>query len=234
MLLSTLVVLSLTQPSAPGSLEADGGTGAPAQADSIAESDGGVGWSAAPPPSPAESRRQFGTLGVLRPRTLRAPVSVAVLTEAGVQPMSLLGAELSARLGGERCSLLVSSWTILPTTLAVSDTSSVNVFSMGGMMGACVELPLFAGLVVGCVAGRGGVLYSQARHTSLRSPSWQPMVTAGLRVAAEWPADTTIAFSVAAHAWVPILRPQVTTNETSWAQPWIHGGGSIGLVARLW
>ena len=229
MLTSTLlVVFSLTQSQTPAG--ADAGAGAPSAS---AEADGGV-WSAAPPASPAESRRQFGTLGELSPATLRAPLRVAVLTEAGVHPMSLLGAELSTRLGGERWSVLVSGWTILPTTLTVSDTGSVNVFSVGGMLGACVELPLFAGLVVGCVAGRGGALYSQARNTNLRSPTWQPMVTAGLRLAAEWPADTTIAFSVAAHAWVPILRPQVTTDETRWSAPWVHGGGSIGLVARLW
>jgi hypothetical protein len=198
------------------------------------ELDGGIASPAPLPVSEAESRREFGTVAPLTPGTLRAPLRVAVLTEGGVHPMGLLGAELGTRVGGERWSVLVGAWTMLPTTLAVSDTGSVNVYSLGGMLGACGQSPLLAGLVVGCVSGRGGALYTQARNSSPTTPTWQPMASAGAQLWVEWPRDTTIALTVALQAWVPIVRPAVASDGTSWSQPWVHGGGSIGLVARLW
>lgn len=198
------------------------------------ELDGGV----APPPLapvPAwESKREFGRVAWLAPGTVRAPLHVAVLTEGGVHPASLLGVEFGTRLGGERWSVLLGAWTMLPTTLSVSATGSVNLFSLGGVLGACAQFPLLAGLVVGCVAGRGGALYTQARAAGLGSPAWQPMASAGVTLSVEWPRDTIIALSLALHAWVPMVRPAVSSEGTSWAQPWVHGGGSIGLVARPW
>jgi hypothetical protein len=203
-------------------------------APAVPELDGGIASPAPLPVSAAESKREFGAVGQLAPGTVRAPLRVAVLTEGGVHPMGLLGAELSARVGGERWSVLVGTWTMLPTTLAVSDLGSLNLYSLGGTVGACGQLPLLAGLVVGCVSGRGGALYTQARHARPSTPTWQPMASAGVQLAVEWPRDTTVALTVALQAWVPILRPVVASDGTTWSQPWVHGGGTIGLVARLW
>lgn len=154
------------------------------------------------------------------------------VTEWGTHPESILGASLGVRLGVKLISLLLEGWTIFPTTWGVTTVGSLNLFSLGGHVGLCTEWWLLTAAITGCVMGRGGAMLVEGYATNPVPRGWQPSAAAGARVGLEWPRDEWIGLYVSTQAFVPIVRPRVTSDGASWVQPWVLGGGQIGIRVR--
>ena len=166
-------------------------------------------------------------------RGFGAIVSLGGITEFGAHPSSMLGVTLGARIGGPVISGVIEGWTIFPTALIVSPTATLNAFSYGGTIGVCGEAVLLSGDILGCVIGRGGTTLLEGRNAETHPGGWIASAAGGLRLRGEWPRDSLLGFFISVEGFVPIIRTVVTAGDTTWKQPWVFGGGVIGLLLRF-
>ena len=185
------------------------------------------------PPAPVSTLHALGE----ESQDFSVRVRAGFITEWGSQPGGTLGASVGVRLGGPRWSALVEAWTLFPSVLADLSNGvpagSVNTWSVGGLAGPCYELPVLSGSLLGCALGRAGALLAEPRNLDPAKPAWLPTVAAGLRVGAEWPRASFLAFYLTAQAFVPLLRALVVGGGLDWGQGWVHGGGQVGLRVRF-
>ncbi len=161
-------------------------------------------------------------------------MNVGFDAEWGVFPESLLGATVALRVGNATWSGLLEAWTVFPTAVEVSATGSVDAFAVGGIGGVCGQWVVSTVDLSGCLLGRGGALLISPRNDETVNPSgWQPTASAGGRVSVEWPRNSVLGLFVSAQLFVPVLRPYFRSDERSWFQPMVYGGGRIGFLLRF-
>lgn len=160
-------------------------------------------------------------------------LNVGFQTEWGVFPESLLGATVSLRIGGGTWSGLLEAWTVFPAAVEVSTNGSIDAYALGGMGGVCGQWILSTIDMSACALGRGGALLIDPRNTTVDRPGWQPTAAVGGRFGVEWPRDSVLGLFVSAQLFVPVLRPYFRSDERSWFQPMVYGGGRIGFLLRF-
>lgn len=167
-----------------------------------------------------------------RPGAVRLHLRLGFLNEWANQPTAPLGLSLGFRFGGRSWTGIIEAWGLLPSSIG-NRTGSLSVGSFGGITGVCFEHPVLSGSLMGCALGRAGAMRFEPKNVADLSPTWQPILAAGLRVGGEWPRESFLAFYVSLQGFVPIIRGSLVGADLGWTQKWFFGGAQVGFRVRL-